>query len=147
MKKDIYHNEYVEVFLDNSIPVLAHRWVKEPPGYEFKKNLSSILDIYKKERKNYPDLKWLAYTSELGEVSEEIEEWLNNEWDRMLFEEAEIKVHAVILGEDLFADYPMEKFKLTAEDKFKNKGVKLGIFASEEEAYKWIKKSQPLANS
>lgn len=57
----------------------------------------------------------------------------------MLFEEAGVKVHAVILGQSIFADYPMEKFKQGAEKKFEKLDVRLGVFSNQQEAYSWMK--------
>ena len=56
-----------------------------------------------------------------------------------LFKEAKVKIHAVILGDDLYAEYPMEKFKMNAEKKFREQEVWLGVFTDEEEAYDWIR--------
>ena len=56
----------------------------------------------------------------------------------MLFEDAGVKVHAVILGSDIFADYPMELFKKSSVHKFNEKGVKLGVFPNERRAYEWL---------
>lgn len=139
MERKIFDNEYVECVLDDSIPVLKHRWLKKPPGFEFKKNLKLILSEYDKLKNDYENLMWLADTKQLGEVSEEVEEWLNAEWDTMLFEQSNVKVHSVILGEDIFADYPMEKFKLIAEKKYKKLNVSLGVFADESNANQWMR--------
>ncbi|MGK7391067.1 MAG: hypothetical protein ACNS60_11980 [Candidatus Cyclobacteriaceae bacterium M2_1C_046] len=147
MEKTIFENEYVKCVLDESIPVLKHRWLKEPPGFEFKKNLKLILSEYDEIEGNYDNLMWLADTKELGEISEEVEEWLNEEWDNKLFKESNVKVHAVILGEDIFADYPMEKFKIVAEEKFKTQGIKLGLFSEENEAYDWLKSKKPVVRN
>ena len=62
-------------------------------------------------------------------------------WEKLLFIEAELKVHAVILGDDIFADYSMEHFKLEADKTYKEKGIKLGIFLNEEKAYAWLKEN------
>jgi hypothetical protein len=90
-------------------------------------------------KKSYANLAWLADTQLLGEVDEETEEWFVKVWDDLLFNQAQVKIHAVILGEDLFAEYPMEKFKMDAEQKFKQLNVQLGVFSDEQEAYDWIR--------
>lgn len=135
----IFENEYVICELDDSVPVLKHRWKEEPPGEIFRKNLITIQQHYIELSKDYPHLAWLADTQQLGEVDEETEKWFSAVWEDLLFNKAQVKIHAVILGDDLFAEYPMEKFKMDAEQKFHKQGVWLGVFSDEQEAYDWIK--------
>ncbi|MCG8390388.1 MAG: hypothetical protein MJA30_32870, partial [Cytophagales bacterium] len=102
MDHPVFSNQYLTCILDDSIPVLKHRWQCSPPLGEFKKGLLAILKEYKQYKIDYPNLKWLADTELLGELSEEDEKWLTSEWDHLLFDEAGVKVHAVILGPDFF---------------------------------------------
>jgi hypothetical protein len=139
MVHPIFENEFVVCELDDSLPVLKHRWKKEMPGAVFRENLVDIHRHYVELSKEYDRLAWLADTQLLGEVDEETETWFSEVWDELLFKVAQVKFHAVILGEDFFAEYPMEKFKLDAEEKFKEYNVQLGIFTDEEEAYDWIR--------
>ena len=92
----------------------------------------------------YPRLAWLADTTYLGELDAGTEEWLVSDWEDMLFKKAGVKIHAVILGASIFADYPMEKFKLDAEEKFRSMNVHLGVFSNKEEAYDWIRQQLTL---
>ena len=135
----VFEDDYVICELDDSLPVLKHRWKKEPTGKHFRETLLSLLDRYKQYAKKYPDLAWLADTQNLGELDEETEKWLANVWDDRLFSPDGVKVHAVILGDDLFAEYAMEKFKMEAEKKKRDRDVQLGVFIDEEEAYDWIR--------
>ncbi|MDX1629180.1 MAG: hypothetical protein R3345_10810 [Fulvivirga sp.] len=139
MAEKIFENEYVICELDESVPLLKHRWLQEPSSHDFKKNLLKILKKYEELKDSYDNLMWLAHTALLGELDEEVEQWLNSTWDALLFKKAGVKVHAVILGSDIFADYPMEKFKHKAEKKFSELGVKLDVFPNEERAYAWLK--------
>ncbi|MEM1409023.1 MAG: hypothetical protein AAGG59_19720 [Bacteroidota bacterium] len=134
----IFENQFVSCELDEAVPVLIHTWHCEPPEGEFKKNLLKVLGHYNTFKKKFSSLKWLADTQLLGELSEEDEDWLVTEWDHLLFKEAGLKVHAVILGEDFYADYPMEKFKQSTEKKFNDYGAKLEVFLNKENAYKWL---------
>jgi len=138
----IFDNEFVKCELDDSLPVLRHKWKFELPGEEFKTNLRRVLEEYEALKKTYARLAWLADTTHLGELDEGVDEWLVNVWEDLLFKKAGVKIHAVILGASIFADYPMEKFKLDAEDKFREYNVHLGVFSSEKEAYDWIKLNQ-----
>lgn len=135
----IFENEFVTCQLDDSLPVLLHRWKQAPPPEEFEFILKQILEEYKPLSKSYKNLAWLVDAAELGELDEEVENWLVNNWEKMLFEEAGVRVHAVILGQSIFADYPMEKFKQDAENKFQKFNVHLGVFSTQQEAYAWMK--------
>jgi hypothetical protein len=135
----VFENDFVICELDDSLPVLKHRWKQETPGVQFRENLVKIHERYVEYSKEYPHLAWLADTRMLGEVDEETEAWFSDVWEDLLFRIAQVKFHAVILSEDLFAEYPMERFKLEAEDRYKELEVQLGIFSEEEEAYDWIR--------
>jgi hypothetical protein len=135
----IFENEFVLCEVDDALPVLKHRWKKQPSGEVFRENLVTIQRHYLELKMVYHNLAWLADTQLLGEVDEETEEWFVKVWDDLLFNQAQVKFHAVILGEDLFAEYPMEKFKMDAEQKFKQLHVQLGVFSDEQEAYDWIR--------
>jgi hypothetical protein len=135
----IFENEFVQCDLDDQLPLLRHRWLKAPAGEVFKSNLLRILEEYLELQKSYKNLAWMADTELLGELDEEVEEWLVKEWEDLLFNKVGVRIHAVILGSSIFADYPMEKFKRDAEEKFKIKNIRLGVFSDETEAYDWIK--------
>jgi len=139
MPTTVFENEYVVCELDESIPVLKHRWKKTTPGAIFRENLMKIQLLYLNQSKSHDNLAWLADTQLLGEVDEETEKWFSAVWDDLLFNQARVKIHAVILGEDLFEEYPMEKFKMDAELKFRELNVQLGVFSDEGEAYDWIR--------
>ncbi len=138
----IFENEYVTCSLDDSLPLLKHRWQVEPTAEQFKSGLVRILEEYIHLKKSYSNLAWMADTELLGELDPEIEKWLVNVWEDLLFVKAGVKIHAVILGESIFADYPMEKFKQDAEEKFKLNNIRLGVFSNEQEAYDWIRLQQ-----
>lgn len=140
----IFDNEFVTFQLDDSLPVLMHRWKQAPPSEEFEFTLKRILDEYKIRVKTYPTLAWLVDAALLGELDEKVEKWLVEEWERMLFEDAGVRIHAVILGQSIYADYPMEKFKQDAEAKFEKFNVHLGVFSNQREAYEWIHQQQLL---
>jgi hypothetical protein len=139
---NIFDNEALTCELDDALPVLRHRWKRATDGEEFKSNLLKVLDEYKKLKDTYSLLAWLADTTLLGELDEETEDWLVDVWEELLFGHREVKIHAVILGNSIYADYPMENFKLDAEQKFKDFDVHLGVFSNRREAYEWIKDRQ-----
>jgi hypothetical protein len=142
MAKSILENDFVICELDESLPVLRHRWKKETSGEDFRDNLMQILDEYRHLKSSYAKLAWLADTTLLGELDEDSQEWLVEDWEDLLFVDAGVKIHAVILGKNIFADYPMEQFKNDAEEKFKIFHVVLGVFSNERDAYRWIREQQ-----
>lgn len=138
----IFDDEFLLCELDDSLPVLRHYWKKSPSGEQFKSELLKVLDEYKKLCQSFRMLAWLADTTQLGELDEKTEVWLVEEWEQLLFVKSAVKIHAVILGESIFADYPMENFKFDAEQKFQDYNVHLGVFSNQKEAYSWIKEQQ-----
>jgi hypothetical protein len=138
----IFDNAFLTCELDDSLPVLKHRWKGEVTAGEFKNNVLKVLDHYVDLAKTYAGLAWLADTALLGEVDEETDIWLLSTWESLLFQKARVKIHAVILGASIYADYPMEKFKQHAEEEFKSHHVHLGVFSNERDAYHWIKQKQ-----
>ena len=141
---EVFENEFVKCELDDSLPVLKHRWLSVPSGEEFKNILTTIRDKFVELKESYPRLAWLADTKLLGELDEETEQWLVDSWETMLFREAGVKIHGVILGSSIYSDYPMEKFKLDAEEKFKTEHIFLGVFNNEKDAYAWVRRKQSL---
>jgi hypothetical protein len=69
----IFDNEFVTCQLDDSLPVLMHRWKQAPPSEEFEFTLKRILDEYKIRVKTYPTLAWLVDAALLGELDEKVE--------------------------------------------------------------------------
>lgn len=125
--------------LDESIPVMIHKWLKPPTSDEFRDQLLELKEIYLTHRDKYENLMWLADTQSLGELTYEDEKWLEEVWERELFVNAGVKVHAVILSDDIYADYSMEKFKMMTDKKYAETGIRLGVFMDEESAYEWMK--------
>lgn len=73
MTLGIFDNEFVTCELDDSLPVLKHRWKQAPLGEEFKFTLKRILEEYKSLLKSYKNLAWMVDAAELGELDEEVE--------------------------------------------------------------------------
>ncbi|HTF18814.1 MAG TPA: hypothetical protein VK658_12120 [Chryseolinea sp.] len=139
---NIFEDKSIICELDDSLPVLRHRWKHNMEGAPFRNYLMKVLEEYKKLKHSYSMLAWLADTTLLGELDEETELWLVDVWEDLLFAQREVKIHAVILGNSIYADYPMENFKLDAEQKFQNFDVHLGVFSNQHDAYTWIREQQ-----
>lgn len=138
----IFDNEHVTCELDDEVPVLRHKWKYNVPGEEFKINLLKILDHDRELAGSHDHLAWLADTTLLGELDENVENWLVSSWEDLIFREGGVKIHAVILGQSIYADYPMEKFKMDAEQRFHSQEVRLGVFSSLNDAYAWMKSAR-----
>ena len=57
----------------------------------------------------------------------------------MLFNKAGVKSHAVIIGNDVFAKYAMEKFKNSMQELYADKRLHLETFPDKDAAYQWFK--------
>jgi hypothetical protein len=66
------------------------------------------------------------------------QKWLDEIWNELLFVQADVKTHAVIIGEDAFAKYVMDKFKNSMNQKYKSKNIILETFKNEAAAYSWF---------
>lgn len=139
MTEDLFSNDLVNVYLDEEIPVMIHRWKDSPDSQSFRDQLISLQQEYLKQKGKYPNLMWLADTKFLGERSPDDEDWLEKVWEKLLFEDAGVKVHAVILADNIFSDYSMEQFKIMARNRYEEVGVHLGVFMDEESAYRWLR--------
>ena len=135
----IVENDLVICELDTALPVLKHRWLRKASSEEFRSQLQQIQKEYVRLSADHPSLMWLADTELMGERSPEDEKWLEEVWEEMIFVEAGVKVHAVVLSNDIYADYSMEKFKVLADGKFEELGVRLGVFMDTTSAYEWMK--------
>lgn len=138
MSKLLFEDEFVRCELEADKSILKHTWLKKPSSEEFRNSLMNLLDQYKAVKGDFDNLKWLANTIELGELTEKDEVWLDEEWDHLIFQDAGVKNHAVVLGSNIFADFPMEMFKLSSIQKNSELGVELEVFSSEEKAYEWL---------
>lgn len=125
--------------IDSEIPVMMHRWLRKPNSEEFREELKALQELYIEQSPGFTNLKWLADTELLGERTKDDEVWLEETWEKMLFDEAGVKVHAVILGHDIYADYSMESFLRDADRTYRDKGVQLGLFMNIESAMEWLR--------
>lgn len=68
-------------------------------------------------KKTILGLHWLADTQELSILPLDDQKWLDEVWNDTIFVKAGVRSHAVIVGNDVFARYAMEKFKKTMTQK------------------------------
>ncbi len=135
----IFKEDYLECYHDEENNVLMHIWTRKPSSEEFRAGLINVHRNYVKF--NNPDmpLHWLGDTRKMGVLGLEDQAWLDAVWNRMLFVEAGVKAHAVIVGADVFAKYAMEKFNKAMQEEFSAQKVFLDTFENKEKAYDWFK--------
>jgi hypothetical protein len=138
--KEIFKQPYLECYYDEDANVLFHIWVKKPNSEQLKGGLTKVFDEYVSLRKKVGgNIHWLADTQKIGVISIDDQAWLEKVWNEMLFVKANVKTHAVIIGNDVFAKYAMEKFKKAMLEKYKDKDLHLATFPGKEAAYDWFK--------
>ncbi len=137
--KTIFKEDYLECFYDEANSVLFHVWIRKPSSEEFKDGLTRVYDTYLSYKKTGTLLHWLGDTRNMGVLSIDVQQWLDEVWNEMLFVKAGVKTHAVIVGKDVFAKYAMDKFKNAMMEKFAAQKIHLDTFEDREAAYEWFK--------
>lgn len=138
--KEIFKLPHLECYHDEDANVMYHIWVKKPTSEQLKSGLTKVFDEYVNLRKNLGgNIHWLADTQKIGVISIDDQAWLEKVWNEMLFVKANVKTHAVIIGNDVFAKYAMEKFKKAMLDKYQDKNLFLATFPDKDAAYAWFK--------
>ena len=137
MKKQIFEEPYLECYLEDSVPVLAHRWKSHPNKDEFKSSLMKMIEHFKALRKDHPALTWCGDTTNLGVLSLETQNWLNEEWSQIMVK-AQLKYHALVVPKDVFAKHAMKKFKDSIDSGHKEEIV-ISYFTEETAAFNWLK--------
>jgi hypothetical protein len=136
----LFKEIYMECFLDSEARVLYHIWYGKPSSSQFRDGLTRVLNEYQKHKAKFTTpLHWLADTRSLGVVTIDDQGWLQKTWNDMLFNKAGVKSHAVIIGNDVFAKYAMEKFKTAMQELYADKQLYLETFPDKDSAYKWFK--------
>ncbi len=107
--KTLFSEDYLECFLDEHYNVLFHKWLRKPSSEEFKNGSTKVYEAFVEHKVNYTMLHWLGDTQDMGVVSMDDQQWLDNVWTDMLFMKAKVRSYAVIVGEDVFAKYAMHK--------------------------------------
>ena len=137
--RTIFTNDYLECYLDEENGVLIHIWIRKPNSEEFKNGLIKVYETYVSEKGNYQLLHWLGDTRKMGVVSLDDQHWLDNVWNEMLFVKAKVRTHAVIIGDDIFSKYAMEKFRDEMLSQFEEQDIHLETFIDKDGAYEWFK--------
>lgn len=136
----IFKEPYLECYYDEEANIMFHVWIKKPNSEQLRSGLTRVFNEYTGlKRKRGGDIHWLADTQNIGVISIDDQAWLEKVWNEMLFVKAGVKTHAVIIGNDVFAKYAMEKFKKTMTEKYKDKNLHLATFPEKAAAYEWFK--------
>jgi|SRR5690606_9607363 len=138
--KEIFKLPHLECYYDEDANVMFHTWIKKPTSEQLKSGLKKVFDEYVSLRKQLGNnIHWLADTQKIGVISIDDQAWLEKVWNEMLFVQANIKTHAVIIGNDVFAKYAMEKFKKAMLEKYKDRNLHLATFPDKAQAYDWFR--------
>src|SRR5688572_19146564 len=120
--KSLFKETCVECFLDSEARVLYHIWNSKPTSPQFRDGLTKVFHEYQKHKTQFDTpLHWLADTRSMGVLNLDDQGWLQKVWNDMLFNKAGVKSHAVIIGNDVFAKYAMEKFKTSMQELYADK--------------------------
>jgi hypothetical protein len=141
MKQKIFDLDYLTCTLDDEAAILFHAWKRKPTPEEFETGLMKVQSTYIQQKPKFNKLHWLGDTKNVGVLSLKTQKWLDDVWNEALFIKAGVKTHAVLVGEDVFGKYAMQKFATHAEEIYKAQELKMGVFATEKEAYDWFAKN------
>lgn len=138
--RTLFEEDHLVCHFDEENRIIYHIWRDKAKGDKFRNGLLKVYDAYIALKKEHPGLHWLADTRKLSVLPLGDQQWLDATWNELLFVQAGVKTHAVIIGDDAFAKYAMEKFKNTMNERYSNQKIKLETFKDEPEAYTWFKK-------
>lgn len=143
--KTLFEEKYLACYFDEEERIVYHKWLDKAKGEDFRSGLLKVRNEFIKIKKNIPDLHWLGDTQKLSVLPLEDQKWLDEVWNDLLFVKAGVKSHAVIVGNDVFAKYAMEKFKKTMNTKYATQNILLETFKDEKDAYQWFKRLNTMA--
>ena len=138
MKQTLFDLDYLVCTLDDKAAVLSHAWKRKPTSEEFEEGLMKVCKAYVEQKPKFPKLHWLGDTKNVGVLSLKTQKWLDDVWNDTLFNKAGVRTHAVLVGSDVFGKYAMQKFANHAEKTYEKQNLKMGVFETESEAYKWF---------
>jgi len=138
MKQTIFDLDYLTCTLDDEAAVLFHSWKRKATAEEFEAGLLKVYKVYLEQKPKFKKLHWLGDTRNVGVLSLKTQKWLDEVWNETLFVKAGVTSHAVLVGEDVFVKYAMQKFAAHAEKLYSDQHLKMGVFATEKEAYDWF---------
>ena len=137
----LFERKSIICYFNNEEKVVFHKWLEKSKGEDFRSGLTGVYEEYVKLKRRNPVLHWLGDTRNLGVLPLEDQKWLDEVWNELLFEKAEVKTHAVIVSNDVFTKYAMQKFCQTMAQKYSAQNVQLATFTNEEDAYEWFRKT------
>jgi hypothetical protein len=145
--KEIFKQPYLECFYDEDANVMFHAWIRKPSSDELKTGLTRVCNEYMNLRKaRGSNIHWLGDTRKFGVVSVDDQGWLEKVWNEMLFVKANVRTHAVVIGNDVFVKYAMEKWKNSMMEKHKDTNLHMATFPEKDEAYRWFKECEKVVS-
>lgn len=137
--KIVFEEDFLTCSFDEEHKILYHTWRDKAKGDTFRNGLLKVYDTYMSLKKEHSRIHWLGDTRKLSVLPLADQKWLDEVWNELLFVQAGVKTHAVIIGDDAFAKYAMEKFKNTMTERYASQKIKLETFRDEPEALAWFK--------
>lgn len=138
--KVLFEQKSLICYLNEEEKVIFHRWLDKSKGEEFRSGLMRVYEEFVNLKKSMPVLHWLGDTRNLGVIPMEDQKWMDDVWNQLLFEKAGVKTHAVIINNDVFLKYAMQRFCQTMTQKYSAQKIQLATFTTEQEAYGWFRK-------
>lgn len=126
----ILEKDYITIEQIKEQNAIVLHWHENPTSAELKFALNTARDFVKVNNVT----NWVANTAKLGVVSDEDQEWVNNEWFPTLLK-AGIKNMAIVVAQNIFGQMSIEEIMgtLNAETGFESR-----YFNNLEEAITWI---------
>ena len=125
-----FENEVITIHYLEDINTIKAVWKKQSTNEQYREGFLKCLDSVKK----YTPLHWLSDISKQGIIGSESRQWMEqNTLPKVI--EMGLKNVAVIVDQDIFKNYYLNRIKKTGESR-----MNMEYFASQEDALEWIKK-------
>jgi hypothetical protein len=135
LKKVLYENKHLQIFIDESVPYMAHVWNGFVPSVELRNGILKLTELFKEYAPKYPRLHLLGDTRTLGVISREDMKWLVEDMTPF-YVEAGAKYEAFIVSKDAFGQLAVNRYTSQTTEK---EYLVAKIFDNTEEALDWLK--------
>ena len=105
---------YLDITWDLDVRAQISSWVDRPSGRDIRGGLEAALDEYVKLRNEVPDAQWVGDTREIGVISQEDQDWINNDWFPRLLETG-VRYMAVVAPRSVIAKMAVESIVTRVE--------------------------------
>ena len=134
MKHLVYDKEFVNVYIDDEVPMIYEEWTGQTTPDEFKETLNQKLQAFTSHLEKYPALKWMTDIRGLRGIDDVVQTWATQEFHPKLFPLGVRKI-AFIVAESIY--YQLSTEQTTGIMDTRNE-VKLCYFDNHEQAISWL---------